>query len=97
MVPSHGLLLQLAAIIALLGAAAAAKHEEAPIVTVNGTLSDHFTAHVTDLQPGACVIFEAQVREHASIKMPSIGATLTTCHATSLGSQQQWPLHGAHD
>ena len=56
-----GLLLRLTALAALLGTAAAVKHEEAPVVTVNGTLSEHFTAHVTEVQPGACVIFEAQV------------------------------------
>jgi hypothetical protein len=62
MAPVRSLLLRLTALAAFLGTAAAVKHEEAPIVTVNGTLSEHFTAHVTDVQPGACVIFEAQVR-----------------------------------
>lgn len=57
----RSLLLQLTALAAFLGTAAAVKHDEAPVVTVNGTLSEHFTAHVTEIQPGACVIFEAQV------------------------------------
>jgi hypothetical protein len=61
MAPVRSLLLRLTALAALLGTAAAVKHEEAPVVTVNGTLSEHFTAHVTEVQPGACVIFEAQV------------------------------------
>lgn len=67
MLPSHRLLLQLIATTLLLGTAAASIHEEAPIVTVNGTLSEHFAAHVTDLQPGACVIFEAQVSRCSSV------------------------------
>ena len=62
MAQARSLLLQLTALAAFLGTAAAVKHEEAPVVTVNGTLSEHFTAHVTEVQPGACVIFEAQVR-----------------------------------
>lgn len=61
MAQARSLLLQLTALAAALGTAAAVKHEEAPVVTVNGTLSEHFTAHVTEVQPGACVIFEAQV------------------------------------
>lgn len=46
---------------AALCTAAAVEHDEAPITSVNGTFNTHFQAHVTDLQPGACVIFEAQV------------------------------------
>jgi len=54
-------LLWLALAAATLCTAAAVVHDEAPIVSVNGTFNTHFLAHITDLQPGACVIFEAQV------------------------------------
>ncbi len=38
------------------------KHEQAPIIGANGTYNTHFSAYVRDLDPGECVIFEAQAR-----------------------------------
>lgn len=47
-------------------ASAFSKHEEAPIIGINGTFNTHFSANIRDLDPGECLIFEAQVRsQHA--------------------------------
>ena len=54
--------LRLALVTALLASAAAVpRHEEAPVVGVNGTFNTHFSARIDGLASGACVIFEAQV------------------------------------
>lgn len=54
-------LLWLALAAATVCTAAAVVHDEAQIFSVNGTFNTHFSARITDLQPDACVIFEAQV------------------------------------
>ncbi len=55
---------------ALLAATAAPLHEEAPVISVNGTFNTHFSARVTDIQPGGCVLFEAQVGVLAAAYRP---------------------------
>lgn len=60
--PRTGLWCLVGCFLLLETASAFSKHEEAPIIGINGTFNTHFSANIRDLNPGECLIFEAQVR-----------------------------------